>query len=353
VKTFGKHELEDNLRKYFSSIKFYYPYPDYKLPDCVISNDFLSSGLAGELVSQIRSRDYYGEVQSLWDESSVSLELSKNGMLSFFSNSFLVIAGKLEIVGASFDQLAVTLSSQRSKKFRTQTRIYYDENGEVTVSKKPLSGDSQVAVDKLALVESRSIWKDLYSLQTVLYGNCMSKEMELADMFMPCRLWVDYLESVSEHVNGDKYLDGDYIDCIFSNVYLDSDGISIIDDEWVWGEKVKLNVVVIRSIYTFLRRIEKGRHLSKVLQVRSLKKLIFLVTESIGVKLNNRDFADFINVESEFQSLVNDSAKNRNAIMLKWILFDKPSFYYFRKIRKRVDKINLHIKRLIARCQSE
>ena len=98
VKTFGKHELEDNLRKYFSSIKFYYPYPDYKLPDCVISNDFLSSGLAGELVSQIRSRDYYGEVQSLWDESSVSLELSKNGMLSFFSNSFLVIAGKLEIV---------------------------------------------------------------------------------------------------------------------------------------------------------------------------------------------------------------------------------------------------------------
>ena len=73
VKTFGKHELEEKLRKYFTSINFYYPYPDYKLPDCVVSHDFLSSGRAGELVSQIKSRDYIREKKSLWNESFVSL----------------------------------------------------------------------------------------------------------------------------------------------------------------------------------------------------------------------------------------------------------------------------------------
>ena len=155
VKTFGKRELEDNLKRYYSSIKFYYPYPDYKLPNCVISDEFLSSGRAGELVSQIRSRDYYdyyGEVRSLWDESLVTLELSKNRMLSFFSNSLLVFAGKSEIYGASFNKLAVITYSQINKKFRTKTQIYSGKNGEVVVSKGPISGGSQVAAGKLTLV---------------------------------------------------------------------------------------------------------------------------------------------------------------------------------------------------------
>ena len=176
----------------------------------------------------------------------------------------------------------------------------------------------------------------------------MSKEMKLVDMFMPCRVWVDYLEGVSDHANGEKCLDGEYIDCVFSNVYLDSAGISIIDNEWVWEDKVKFNVVVIRSIFTFFRRIEYGGHLPRVLQVRSLKRLILLVAEIIGVKLNNRDFSDFVKLESEFQSLVHGSGKKRNAIILTWILFDRPSYIIFRKLRGKGGKVNLRIKRLIA-----
>ncbi|HHI93669.1 MAG TPA: class I SAM-dependent methyltransferase [Gammaproteobacteria bacterium] len=349
VKTFGKYELEDNLRKYFTNIKYYYPYPDYKLPSCIISDDFLSSGHAGELVSQIRSRDYSGKLKSLWHESLVSLELSKNGMLPFFSNSFLVFAGKSKIEGVKFDQLAIMASSQRAEKFRTETRIYNDKNDKIEVSKKTLSGDHMVAVGKLVLIESRSSWKDSYSLQTVLYRNCMSNEMKLVDMFMPCRAWVDYLEGVAEYENGDKYLGGEYIDCIFSNVYLSLDGVSVIDNEWVWKEKIKLNVVVIRSVFTFLCRIENAGRLSSALRLRSFKRLIFIIAECIGVKLNNSDFADFIKLESEFQSLVYASEKKRSALMLQWVLFDRPSFYYFRALRNFGGKLNLHIKRLIAR----
>jgi len=87
VRTFGKTELENSLKKYFSSIEFYYPYPDHKLPDCVISHEFLEAGRAGELVSQVKSRDYVDGVQHLWNEKLVSLELARNRMLPFFSNS--------------------------------------------------------------------------------------------------------------------------------------------------------------------------------------------------------------------------------------------------------------------------
>lgn len=47
-------------------------------------------------------------------------------------------------------------------------------------------------------------------------------------------IWVSMLgilEDNSENINGDKFLDGGYIDCIFSNVYVESGNISIIDDE--------------------------------------------------------------------------------------------------------------------------
>ncbi len=348
VKTFGKYELEDNLKKYFTNIKFYYPYPDYKLPDCIISDKFLSNSLAGELVSQIRSRDYYGETKSLWDESIVTLELTKNRILPFFSNSFLVFAGKSEIVEASFDQLAVIVSSQRTKKFKTQTRIYSNKNREISVSKKLLSGEEKATSGNLTLAESSSIWQDSYSLQTLLYENCMSKEKSLIDIFMPCRIWVNHLSDVAVYDNGEKYLGGEYIDCVFSNIYLDSPGISIIDNEWIWSKRIKFNTVVIRSIYTFLRRIEDRGDITKLLKARSLKKLILLVAESMGVKLGRADFLDFIKLESEFQFLVHDAGKNRMAIMLQLILFDRPTFHGLRKIKKISGKINQYNKRLIA-----
>ena len=177
----------------------------------------------------------------------------------------------------------------------------------------------------------------------------MSKVMKLEDIFMPCKVWVEFMKGKSEYSNGDRYLGGEYIDCLFSNVYLDSDGMSIIDEEWVWSEKVKLNVVVIRAIYTFFRRIEHTKSLSEYLQVRSLKRLIHVVADSIGVKLSNRDFTDFIRIESEFQALVNSTEKRRNAVVLRWILFDRPSYIILRKLRGGGGKVVLRIQRLIAR----
>lgn len=348
VKTFGKYELEDNLRKYFKSLKFYYPYPDYKLPDCVIADDFLKSGRAGELVSQLRSRDYYGEIQRSWDESLVSLELAKNGMLSFFANSFLVFAGKSEIVGASFDQLAVLGTPKRTEKFRTQTRIYRDDDDEVIVSKKIISGDSVVIDGNLQLVESMSIWKESFSLQTVLYRNCMSIKMDLVEMFMPAKAWVEFLEGMSENVNGHKYLSGEYVDCIWSNIYEGKGEISIIDKEWVWKEKVRFNIVIIRSIFIFLCKLQNTNNLSRLLNVESLKTMIALISKSIGVKIDNKDFSDFVEFESGFQSLVHGSKKENNAIALKRLLFYGSLFRFLTNLKKAGGKVTRYVKRLIV-----
>lgn len=353
VKTFGKKELEANLKNYFSTIKFYYPYPDYKLPDCVISDEFLSSGQAGELVSQIQSRDYYGERKSLWDESLVSLELSRNEMLPFFSNSFLVFAGKTELKGVSFDQLAINMSTQRVPEFRTQSRIYTTPESTIAVTKKALSGEVVVKIGKLSLVESSSDWKEFNSLHTELYGNCLSKDKSLKEIFSPCLKWLNFLNMMSETRENNQYLPGEYIDYIWSNIYFDSNGISIIDKEWIWQDDLKFNAVVIRSIYIFLLKVEKVNELSHHLQHRSLKKLIVNIADSIGINLNNEDFLDFIELESDFQSLVSGLEKKYLMRKFQWLLLDRSSFYLYKKIRVFNGKVISRIKRLIDKVYSK
>lgn len=351
VKTFGKMELENNLRKHFTNIEMFYPYPDYKLPTCVVSDEFLSSARAGELVSQFRSRDYSGDIKRPWDESLVSIELSRNELLPVFSNSFLAFAGKSKLAGMSFNQLAAMVSFDRIGEFRTQTRIHYDETGEIAVSKNLLSGEKQFDLGRLSLLESSSNWQDSYSLQTRIYQNCMSNVKQLGDMFAPCRPWLAFLENRSEMIDGEKCVDGEYIDCNFANAYLRSGEIVLVDNEWRWKERIKLNVIVIRAIFTFLMKIDDVGRLPRVLQVRSYRRLICRIAESIGVHLSKADFSSFVELESEFQSLVHNSNQQRNSTMCRWILADRPSLFTVRALHTEWVKFTLRLKRVIARLR--
>ena len=89
VKTFSKKELELFLHACeFSAYRFFYPYPDYKFPTCIYSDDYLPK--AGELNNNIRNFDM--ERMLLFDESKVFDSLIENGLFPLFSNSFLVVA---------------------------------------------------------------------------------------------------------------------------------------------------------------------------------------------------------------------------------------------------------------------
>lgn len=352
VRTFGKKELEDRLKEYFSSVEMFYPYPDYKLPTCIISDDFLSSSDVGELVSQIRSRDYCGELEKQWDESLVSLELSRNGMLPFFSNSFLAFAKKTDTKRVPFDHLAVMVSSQRTEKFRTQTRIYLDSSGSRVVEKQPLSGESRETIGNLSLVESRAGWIDSYSLHTILHRNCLSKVSQFEDVFAPCEAWVQFLMNSSTCSGGEQYIQGEYIDCNFSNAYMDKGEIVLIDKEWIWKEPIRVNVIVLRAIFVFLSRVRSMGRPPGILRVRSMRKLIVRIAENIGVSLGNDDFTEFVWLESEFQSLVQGTGAKRNSILLRWALFDAPSLAACRILKMKAIRIKAHILRVLVRLRT-
>ena len=89
VCTFGRKELEALIgRAGYKDMTFYYPYPDYKFPMAIYSDDYLPK--KGELSRN--NLNFDREKIYMFDESKVFDQVLEEGMFPFFSNSFLVEA---------------------------------------------------------------------------------------------------------------------------------------------------------------------------------------------------------------------------------------------------------------------
>lgn len=91
VRTFSKKELKEIAEKTgLGKIRFYYPYPDYKLPLTIYSDERLPQ--EGELTNNLRNFD--NDRMVLFDESRVYDNLIRDGLFELFSNSYLLVLEK-------------------------------------------------------------------------------------------------------------------------------------------------------------------------------------------------------------------------------------------------------------------
>jgi len=89
VKTFGRLELETLLNEAgFSKLNFYYPFPDYKLPTKVFSEEYSMFKDEFDMIFA----NYDMDRVKLFDEIKVIRNLVSENQLDFFSNSFLIFA---------------------------------------------------------------------------------------------------------------------------------------------------------------------------------------------------------------------------------------------------------------------
>ena len=88
VRTFGKEELTKIIHESgFEKTTYYYPYPDYKFPLKLFSDDYLPNPM--EL--GVNDFNFDHERIQLFDETIVFQEMVKDKLFPLFSNSFLVI----------------------------------------------------------------------------------------------------------------------------------------------------------------------------------------------------------------------------------------------------------------------
>lgn len=88
--TFSKPELKKMLKECgFSNFDFYYPIPDYKLPNVVYSDDYCPK--KGDLRGV--GKAFWGENCKMFEEEMAFDTVCDDGQFPYFANSFLVIAG--------------------------------------------------------------------------------------------------------------------------------------------------------------------------------------------------------------------------------------------------------------------
>ena len=286
VRTFSKNELGELLENSgFPFLRFYYPYPDYKFPTEIFTDESLYTNSYG------RSYPVYTDkTADLFAESEGVKAFEKEKILDSFVNSFLVEAGRTENQDPE-EILYVKLNQERKEKFRLLTRIVR-ENGEVRAEKEAMVPQAEEFVEKLEKTGTESTGSDKYKnlpcraengkiSYPLLTGKTLHQEIaELAykedleeikallkkfyQEFFGARQVVDYRTGEFREVFGDHPGREDYecvcpanVDLICSNIFMGEKENQIIDYEWMFDFPVPVNFIMWRLIHELYTHISE------------------------------------------------------------------------------------------------
>lgn len=274
VRTFSKPEIEKILKEVgFCKYCFYYPMPDYKIPDCIYTDS---------LLPQVTDLRYYRnnyDMQRLYHFYAATAydQICKDNMFPYFANSFLFVCGENK---PKIDY--IKYNRERKKRFRFSTSVEKKNNKKIVV-KRPLNEKAEKTMrnwlghedawkgmlPNLKYAEGRLEGKNYVtefiegiSLQVYLYRwiheptTLISKIKELeARYFRPeGKNVVEFQFSEAfEHVFGETYPKEEKsllytnIDLNFANLKLASDGeVYNFDYEWIFDFPIPYKYVLWR-----------------------------------------------------------------------------------------------------------
>lgn len=156
VRTFSKVEIEELFKKAdLDKYVFYYPMPDYKLPDVIYSEKMLP--MPG--MERNYGKDYNAARIYNCNDAIVTDQICADKMFSYFANSFLVVIGedKEQICYAKYNRC-------RKEEFRIKTEVI-PQNDSIIVKKGALSDAAGIHI--LEIKENEEICKS--SLNSIQY----------------------------------------------------------------------------------------------------------------------------------------------------------------------------------------
>ena len=280
AKTFGRVELEERLRRHFGTIEFLYPWPDYKIPSCLLTEGMLNRVNCAELVGSFHSTDYGQRGRkALFDEALAWQQLATNRMIPMLAHSFLVTATKGERPGISLDALGRLYSSGRRPEFSTVTR-FVESNGVVTAEKDRLDGAPEFQEDQLIHRASATEWVDGRSLQHQVARLARSHDGSLAEIVAPAKPWVEALGDAAT-------VDGRHLDSIWRNAMIVDGKLHWIDQEWAWSEPLPRDLLIARGLFYFAQSLLGAPQLGPALAGMRIDRFMLEAAQALGAPLDD------------------------------------------------------------------
>jgi SAM-dependent methyltransferase len=311
VRTVGRAELAGLLRQAgFTSVTLQYPFPDYKLPRFVFTEEaFTCPGFAPwEIIRQQSARDYTGRHAALMDERLVWPVVGRNGLIPDLANSFLVVASCTALppsTDAGPALLAVGYTVDRAAPYNVATS-FWGEDGQVSIKKEPLTrpDPAEGAGDRINAVLVHRPGQETY-----VAGSHLESELRKAirsgslDGYVEgLQAWLHFLyrHGVVELDARDasrSLIKQDFIDCLPRNLILSEKGLTFIDREWEYHGRCSVAVLALRYFHAcsgdpafleFLRRHFPQR-----------RDAFAALSGSVGVQIDDATVQEFVGVNNE------------------------------------------------------
>lgn len=320
-RTFGRQELIGQLTAAgFLNAYFYYPFPDYKLPSVVISDDALFEPQfnAVDLIIRAHARDYTGSPYRLFDDALVYSALSENGLFSEMSNSFLVVAARTQ-APLNSHKLAMSFSINRFPEFSVLTTFCRTDES-ISVTKEaiaPFLARTHYFHDGFDI--SNVLSRSNYHLGSQLLWRVLSVRANngtLDQVVAALQPWFNYIIQYAtsdlnlpidnkDGMNNLKhfFVPGNFIDCTPFNIIETTQGLIYIDDEWQANCVVPLGWVVARSVLHSLRVGLATGDLTI-----NTANVVQELCKSFGFSVTEADIAGWVEMEARFVSFVTGQA---------------------------------------------
>lgn len=277
VRTFSKSEWISLMKQCgMKDYKFYYPYPDYKFPKEIFTDETLADERYGK-----RTWNFTEYRMSLFNEEKMADTLIKEGIMDRFANSFLLEMAREEMQDEK-EILYVKLNQDRAREFAIATSIER-KDGEKYVVKSSLGKQADMHLAKMwkntsvkteeKIRNLQGEWKnnsviypflkeenlgqkagrlikedkidELKAMVHMVYEICLSKG-EMNDSY--------HTESFSK-VFGKEKLEEKLlcvkpanIDLILDNIFPDGDVMELIDCEWSFPFAVPSAFIIWRTV---------------------------------------------------------------------------------------------------------
>ena len=198
---FSEKNLDNMLKQAkMNHNKFYYIFPDYKMPNLIYSKEY---DISKEDIS--RNFTCYEEDELVgFVENDVLRELIKEDskLINFYANSFLIECSRKEI---DTDIKYVSYTNYRKKEYRIMTIIKED-----VVEKRAVSKESLNHIEQMK--QNREILKQ-YNIKTLEQSKDDYLESEFVKNFKRYDLWIDECDDIEEAIEAIK----PYIEKLYEN----------------------------------------------------------------------------------------------------------------------------------------
>ncbi len=260
ITTFGYEEIKEMLgNSGYKSVKFLFPFPDYKIPKAVITDKGVENKKFNEsdLIRLTKERHYGTRPKAnLLNEYLAWKVIAENKLVKDVSNSFLIVAcknGETELISDSV--LAEFYTCARFEPYNTATTFEEIELENIVVKKNTL-GNKEQPENRNDLVHKFKSETDYISgqnLHHIITETLLKNRFTEYENLM--KQWATYITTNTVLSKGDGLVKPEYFDALPRNFIVDkNNNLHLFDQEWTINRPFDVTFLLVRYLSEYRRK---------------------------------------------------------------------------------------------------